>query len=89
MPTGVGGSSGSGHFELKPRWLSRKRQGLRFILTVGCVFAILGSSLTVVISTQVVERALSRDSIANPKWRAEWKGHMYAKGYQNTHFGSS
>ena len=67
---------------------SGERLDLRFILSVGCVFNILGSSLTVSLPVRAPRGPKTASMLAS-RVDAVWKGHKYAKGYKFTHFGSS
>ena len=67
----------------------RKHLGLRFIFSVGCVFTILGSSLTEVLVMQVITGTQNGFPWWHPKWHADWNGHNFAEGYLYTDFGSS
>ena len=83
MPTGVGGSSGSGYFGLKPKWSKdASRLGLRFFYSVGCVYTISGSRLT---------RVAGFASRAGPLWahgRRGLQGHPFRFKLRCPHFGA-
>ena len=57
-----------------------------FFYSEGCVFTILGSSLTVVLMTQDV---MGAHTVSSATQVVAGNGHNFAEGYQNTHFGSS